>query len=458
MSLLNVLSAPWAIQPQKLIEIQGIYAAHVRGERIDIEAVEQRLGRPLANEPKAYDVIDGVAVINVEGVLAKRMNLMTQISGGTSTELLARDIRAAGADVAVHSIVLAVDSPGGTVDGTQALADEVRAVRDIKPTVTLASGTMASAAYWVGSAASRAYISDATTQVGSIGVVATHTDVSGAEAAKGIKTTEVVAGQYKRVASQYGPLTEAGRQSIQDQVDYTYGVFVDAVAANRGVSTAKVLADMADGRIFLGQQAVAAGLVDGITTLSQLVQDLSAAHRATATGAKATATTPPKTHQGAAMPITREQLAQDAPDLMAAIQADGAAQERARIQSVEAQCIPGHEALIASLKFDGVTSGNAAAAAVVAAERGLRASAAHSLAAEAPAPIHNVVAPPVTFSQPDASQDMSLPLEVRCKAHWDASAETRKEFAYGGLASYTAFVGATERGAAKIFNSSKQGA
>ena len=53
MKLLDVLTAPWAIEPAKLLEIQAIYATHLRGDKIDIEAGEKRPGRPLANEPKA---------------------------------------------------------------------------------------------------------------------------------------------------------------------------------------------------------------------------------------------------------------------------------------------------------------------------------------------------------------------------------------------------------------------
>jgi signal peptide peptidase SppA len=194
----------------------------MRGEKIDIAAVEQRLGRPLNNEQKAYDIVDGVALLPIEGVIAKRMNLFSQISGGASTQLVARNLRDALADPAVHSVILMIDSPGGSVDGTQALASEVFAARSVKPIVTLASGVMASAAYWIGSAAQGSYIADVTTNVGSIGVVASHVDISQAETARGVKTTEIVAGKYKRVASQYGPLTEDGRQSIQDAVDYYY--------------------------------------------------------------------------------------------------------------------------------------------------------------------------------------------------------------------------------------------
>ena len=448
MTILDVLHAPWAIEPAKLLEIRGIYMAHARGEKTDIAAVEQRLGRPMDNQAKSYSVHDGVAVLPLHGVIAKKMNMFAAISGGTSSELAAAALQAAVEDHAVHSIVLDIDSPGGTVDGTEALANAVHAARAVKPVAVLASGTMASAAYWIGSSAGpgQVFIADRTTQVGSIGVVVAHMDVSAAEAQRGVKTTEISAGKYKRIASQYAALTPEGRQSLQDQVDYTYGLFVDAVAVNRDVSADQVLANMADGRVFIGQQAVAAGLVDGITTLPALVQRLNAQRNA-----------PTTSSQGASMPLTREQIAAEAPEILAALQAEGAGAERARIQAVENALIPGHEALIEGLKFDGKTSGGDAALLVNVAERQLRTRAAASLASEAPQPLPSAAAPAYTApaAKPGAEpDDLHLPVAERCKARWEASADLQREFE--SLGAYTSFVKASERGVARIMN--KQGA
>lgn len=423
MKLLDIITAPWAIEPAKLLEIQAIYVTHLRGEKIDIPTVEARLGRPLENtQQKGYAIQDGVAILSLEGVIAKRANLFMEISGGVSTQLAERDLKAALADPAVHSIILAIDSPGGTVDGTITLANIVAGAE--KPVATLASGTMASAAYWIGSAASAGvYITDATTNVGSIGVVAAHTDVSKAQAAQGIKTTEITAGKYKRIASQFEPLTKEGRQTIQDQVDHIYGLFVDAVAAHRGVSADTVLQDMADGRIFIGQQAIDAGLVDGVSTLDALVAQLNerrssgnpvGAGAAPKQAAKATT----QLTTGKPMTITREQLAADAPDTLAQILAEGAANERARIQAVEAQAIPGHEALITALKFDGKSTGGDAAMAVLAAEKQARTAAAAANAADAPKPLP--LAPAATVQAAESAPKTRQQIDADAKAYMAA--------------------------------------
>ena len=328
--------------------------------------MEARIGRQLQNQSQGYQVQDGAALIPLRGVMAPRMNLMSQVSGGTSTELFARDVQAALSDPQVKSIVLLVDSPGGSVGGTQAAAAAVMAARGVKPIATYSDGTMASAAYWVGSAADRVYISSGVDQVGSIGVVASHVDVSQREAQLGMKTTEVVAGRYKRIASQYGPLTESGRQSIQDQVDYLYSLFVGDVAAQRGVSTDKVLVDMADGRVFIGQQAIDAGLVDAIGRIEGVIAEMN--DRA-ATAARVTASIPaPRRSSMNHMQVAAAWAAEN-PEAAAMLRAEGAAGERDRIAAVRAQSLPGHEALIEKLAADGITTGAEAAIQVVVADR-----------------------------------------------------------------------------------------
>lgn len=384
MKLLDVLNSPWAIMPAKLAEIGEVYATHMRGEKIDIKGVEARIGRPLQNESQGYDVINGVAIVPVHGVLAKRANLFMQISGGASLELIGRDLQDALDDPSVNSIILDIDSPGGTVDGTQQLANLVRQARTRKRVVALADGCMASAAYWVGSAAESIYIADTTTMVGSIGVVTTHVDVSAKEAQTGIKTTEISAGKYKRIASQYAALSPEGFATIQSQMDYLYELFVDAIAANRGVSTDKVLSDMADGRVFIGQQAIDAGLVDGVSTLDDLITKMAAQP-----GAGAARTQPMNLKGTKAM--TREELMASDPQLVQALldegRAAGAEAERARILGIEANTMPGHEALIAQLKADGATTPDQAAAQVLRAEKAKLHGVAADLASDAPVPV-----------------------------------------------------------------------
>lgn len=273
-NVLELLGKPWAIVPEKLLEMQQIYAAHLRGEAIDLAAVEARIGKPLQNEQQGYSVeANGVAVLPIDGVLSKRMNLLSAISGGTSTQIAQRDFQAALNDPSVSSIVLLVDSPGGAVDGIEEFANAILSARGTKPVTALISGMGASAAYWLASAASKIYITSSTALVGSIGVVASHTDYSARDAQAGVKITEITAGKYKRIASEHAPLSEEGRASIQEQVDAIHRVLVDAVSKNRGMAAQSVAGT--EGKLFVGRDAIQAGLVDGVATLDQLIADQS---------------------------------------------------------------------------------------------------------------------------------------------------------------------------------------
>lgn len=412
MNILDVLTGPWAILPDRLLEIQAIYAAHSRGERADLPALEARLGHPLnnaQNNRRDYQMAGDVAVVNLHGVMAKRANMFSDISGGASTEIVGNTLRAAAADTAVKSIVLSVDSPGGAVDGTQALAATIREAAVLKPVVAWVSGSAASGAYWAASAADAVYAGAETDQLGSIGVVATHRDVSAAESRMGVKTTEIVAGRYKRIASQYGPLTEDGSADIQAKVDALYSIFVSDVAKYRGVSVEQVLAGMADGRVFLATDAVSRGLADGIMSLDQVIAGLSSGdlpivRRALGTPPKPSSAQAPK----AAAPNSTTQgdramdmatLRADHPDLVNALLEEGrqagATAERDRILGIEAQSagLPGHDDLIASLKADGKTTPEQAAVKILAAERNMLSARAKAMHEDAPNPVAHTPAP-----------------------------------------------------------------
>jgi len=409
MRLIDIMTAPWAIVPEKLIEIRAIYATHLRGEKIDLKALEARLGEPLARAEQGYLVDQGVAIIPIEGVIGKKMNLLSKISGGASTELISRDLQAALRDPAVNQIVLKIDSPGGSVDGTQELAREVREAGAEKPIIAYADGMMASAGYWIGAAADEIYLSGNTTQVGSIGVLATHTDISAAEAAAGVKTTEITAGKYKRLTSQHEPLSDEGRSILQDEVDQIYAEFVDDIAAFRGVDVETVLQHMADGRVFIGRRAVKAGLADGVAAFPRLIADMARGKKpvqrraADTTVALVGAGVAPGTEslEEPAMEMTNEQIAAEHPGVAEALRAEGHAAglaegarlERERICAVQAQCMPGHEALIEQLKFDGRTTGPEAAVQILAAEKQRNQARLEDIRAEAPAPLPPSVEP-----------------------------------------------------------------
>ena len=275
---------------------------------------------------------------------------------------------------------------------------------------------LASAGYWIGSAANAIYISGPTVQVGSIGIVVDRTFNPNSA----LREESIVAGRYKRLVKSNEPLSDEARAIVQADVDYVYSLFVDAVAQYRDTTAQQVLDRMAEGRVFRGQQAIDAGLVDGVSTLDALVESMAAdpapyANRRKAVfavaalpspsaGAAPKDKTPPREKETTMAgdnqaPITRASFEQDHAALFAQLRGEftalGATQERERIQAVLAvgANLPGHEKLLNTLAFDGKTTAPEASMAVLKAEGDQRAAAIKAHADDAPEAAKGSAAP-----------------------------------------------------------------
>ncbi len=274
MNIASILRQPWAITPQMFEVLTAISARHTAGEKLSEEQLRAAVGSdPRGSVQAGYTVENGVAVIPVQGVLAKKANLFTAISGAMSTEMLVETVNEALADDTVNALLLEIDSPGGQVDGTQQIGDAVAA--STKPTAAWIDGQGCSAAYWIAAQCDAIYAASDTATIGSIGVVVEHTDQSKANEADGVKVTHITSGKYKRLANADEPLSQEARDYLQEKVDYLQTLFVDAVAVGRGVTADSLLADVADGRTFYAQQALDAGLIDGILSKDQVIQQLA---------------------------------------------------------------------------------------------------------------------------------------------------------------------------------------
>ncbi len=261
-----VFDQPWAITKGKLEAICAVIDRRVDGIRLEAPAVEAVTRRP----PQASSG-PGVAVLPVFGVLSQRMNLMTEMSGGTSTEALANNLQALDADETVGAIMLEVDSPGGSVFGIEELVGQIRAIST--PIVAMVNGMAASAGYWVASAADEVILSPSG-QVGSIGVYAQHRDTSAKNETDGVAVTLISAGEGK-VDGVEGPLSDAGRAALQRTVDRYYAQFVSSVAGRRGVDPSVVVEEWkAD--IVTSERALALGMVDTIATKDETLARLLA--------------------------------------------------------------------------------------------------------------------------------------------------------------------------------------
>ena len=294
----RIFNTPLLIHPAKLDAIIAGLGERILGQEIQLVGAAD-MPKPQAfvaargERAKAgYNLVDGVAVIDVGGVLAHKtradMQTCDLILG---YDLLARQMDAALADAGAQAILFNLDTPGGEVAGAFDLADRIYAARGTKPMGAVASDMAASAGYLIGSAAGRLAVSQ-TGQVGSIGVVMRHVDMSAAAAREGVNVTFIYAGAHKVDGNPFQPLPDTVRADFQANVDKLYGMFVSAVARHRGMDSEAVRATQA--RMYAGADAVAAGMADLVATPDQMIQDLRAragVARSSRAGARATHST-----------------------------------------------------------------------------------------------------------------------------------------------------------------------
>lgn len=267
------LETPWAIMPNKLIEIQTFLMRKANGEAISPDEIQAVMGEGMRED--GVQRIASVAILPVLGTISHRINMTKEISkpGGTSTNMLANQLREAADDPAVNSIVLDIDSPGGSVAGIPELAELIMSIREKKRVVAVANGFAASAAYWIAAAASEIVVTPSG-QVGSIGVFMMHQDVSKMAENEGVKTSFIHAGRFKVDGNSFEPLTETARADMQAKVDAYHDMFVKAVAHGRKLPPATVRGDFGEGRMILAKQAVAAGMADRVDTMDGTLERL----------------------------------------------------------------------------------------------------------------------------------------------------------------------------------------
>lgn len=217
----------------------------------------------------AFTTFDGIATIPVCGPLTKNGLCFCGIQLSTGMRQIGLALRTAAADPAVRAILLDVDSPGGTVDGVEELAETVNAVNAVKPVYAFADGLMASGGYWLACCA-REIAAPATAFVGSIGVILMQRDMSKALDDMGVKYNIITAGHYKAAGNSAEPLSDEMRAYLQSGIDAVYELFLQAVATGRGCSREAALA-MADGRMFLAEEARRAGLIDRVCSKESFI-------------------------------------------------------------------------------------------------------------------------------------------------------------------------------------------
>lgn len=242
---------------------QELGKIHASGDKAAEGEWEKRVRAALA--PKVEMTDDGIAIVPVEGPLAYAPDIIDMLYYGVEdSRAVERAIRNAATSPDARAVAIRIHSPGGQVMGGAEVAAAVEMSSARKPTAAHTGGVMASLAYWIGSQATAGVYATSAAYVGSIGVISTFTDISKYLENLGVKV-EVFTNKeakFKALGVPGTSLTADGRDHMQERAQSIFKQFRSSVLAARP----DVPNDSMQGQVFVGKEALKAGLVDGVAS------------------------------------------------------------------------------------------------------------------------------------------------------------------------------------------------
>jgi capsid assembly protease len=212
----------------------------------------------IAGTPQAHTRPIAAGCVGIFGILGGESDGFAETHYGAIRQTVKRAL----ADPSVKTIDLVIDSPGGSVLGLPETADVIHAANRVKPVRAFVSGIAASAAYWLASQASSITLTPSG-EVGSVGVLDLHADISGALDNAGVKITAVHAGEHKVERAPFTPLSDDAKGNMQASVNAWYGDFLSAIRRGRGARV-RTDSNYGGGRMLNWRDALALGMVDFI--------------------------------------------------------------------------------------------------------------------------------------------------------------------------------------------------
>lgn len=260
------------------------------------------MGMPSEGDmPALWHKEGNVGVVHVHGSLVNGSAGWMRLFGVSGYNDVHSAAVAAASDPEVKALMFHVSSGGGHVHGLAEFAGKINAISKTKPSLTYTPDTMASAAYWTGSAVHGPIVAAPTAEVGSLGVLQVHMERSKALLDAGVGVTVMRSGDLKAGMNPLEPLSDAAKEHNQSQLADLHTMFKKHVATRRPMMSADQLKEATRGQTFLGKRAIDIGLADSLGTHDQALKllDKSATKKDTSSNSK-----------GAAMFLTPEQLAQ----------------------------------------------------------------------------------------------------------------------------------------------------
>lgn len=212
----------------------------------------------LLNDKSELTISSGVGLVEVKGLIIDPLETVKQL----------HDF---GKDDKVKSIVLRIDSPGGVVGPSQEIWSAVRKLKEKKPVIVSMGSVAASGGYYIAAPATLIYANPGTI-TGSIGVLMKFSNLEGLMAKVGMKSFVLKTGKFKDVGSPARSMSDEEKTMLQSVIESTHSQFIRAVAEGRTLPEAQVR-EIADGRIFSGEQAVTNKLVDRLGTMEDALAE-----------------------------------------------------------------------------------------------------------------------------------------------------------------------------------------
>jgi protease-4 len=199
---------------------------------------------------------EGVGIVELKGLIV-------------SSEQTLKHLTEFRHDPNVKSVVLRIDSPGGSVGASQEIYKEVMRTNEVKPVIASMGSMGASGGYYAALGAEN-IIANPGTMTGSIGVIVKFPNLEGLFEKIGYRSEVIKSGPLKDVGASNRPMSEEERKLMQDLIDNVYGQFVRDIAAARDMEE-DIIRELADGRVYTGEQALEVGLIDSLGNFTDAI-------------------------------------------------------------------------------------------------------------------------------------------------------------------------------------------
>lgn len=270
------MNGDWAITEDAFVRINQKLQdlpTLMRGNFKSLEAVRSEY----LEKTFSVKIRNGVAIIPVTGPIFRYFNWYCYWYGGASCDILARDFNAALANPSVYAIVFVFDTPGGQVAGINELGKMIYQARKKNkvPLTAYVDGMMCSAGLWLGAMCGDIVL-DQTAQIGSYGVMTTYYDTRKLMKDWGVEEIQIIASQSPK--KNLPPYSDEGRAAIQKRIDKLAGVFAENLALGREVDVKTVYEKFGQGEVFVGDDAIDAGLADRFGSFEETLYLLAKTH------------------------------------------------------------------------------------------------------------------------------------------------------------------------------------